>query len=62
MENGEIVYGDVLIGCDGSGWRDWVTRTALLKAFGQDDVCERTGMQIYAYVSALPLRVCLAYN
>lgn len=56
------MYGDVLIGCDGSGWRDWVTRTALLKAFGQDDVCERTGMQIYAYVSALPLRVCLAYN
>ena len=47
MENGEVVYGDVLVGCDGSLLKDWVARTTLLQAFGEDEVCERTGMQIH---------------
>ncbi|KAI1784259.1 FAD/NAD-P-binding domain-containing protein [Ganoderma leucocontextum] len=47
LENGEVVYGDVIVGCDGSAWKDWVTRTAVLKAFGQGDVAEPTGMQFY---------------
>ena len=52
LENGEVVYGDVLVGCDGSAWKDWVTRTSVLKAFGQSDIAEPTGMQVFKYVSA----------
>ncbi|KAI1789958.1 FAD/NAD-P-binding domain-containing protein [Ganoderma leucocontextum] len=47
LENGEVVYGDVIVGCDGSSWKDWVTRTAVLKAFGQGEVAEPTGMQFF---------------
>ncbi len=52
LENGEGVYGDVLVGCDGSAWKDWVTRTSVLKAFGQSDIAEPTGMQVFKYMSA----------
>ncbi|KAM5530125.1 hypothetical protein V8D89_016203 [Ganoderma adspersum] len=48
LENGELVYADVLVGCDGSAWKGWVTRTEILKAFGQVDVCESAGIQLYA--------------
>ena len=50
LENGEVVHGDVLVGCDGSAWKGWVTRTEILKAFGQVDVVESAGIQLYAYV------------
>ena len=50
LENGELVYGDVLVGWDGSAWKGWVTRTEILKAFGQVDVVESAGIQLYAYV------------
>nr|VWO97589.1 Maackiain detoxification [Ganoderma boninense] len=47
VENGELVYGDVLVGCDGSSWKGWVTRTAVLNAFGLDDIAEPAVMQIF---------------
>ena len=53
LENGELAYADVLVGCDGSAWKDWVTRTSVLKAFGQGDIAEPTGMQIFKYASVL---------
>ena len=51
LESGEVVHGDVLVGCDGSLWKDWVTRTAVLDALGEGETCEPSGIQIYAYVS-----------
>ncbi|KAM5530126.1 hypothetical protein V8D89_016204 [Ganoderma adspersum] len=50
LENGEVVHGDVLVGCDGSAWKGWVTRTAVLDALGEDETCDPWGMQIYAMV------------
>ena len=56
LENGELAYADVLVGCDGSAWKDWVTRTSVLKAFGQGDIAEPTGMQIFKYAYPLQIR------
>ena len=52
LENGEVVHGDVLVGCDGSAWKGWVTRTSVLNALGEEETCgDPSGMQIYTYVS-----------
>ena len=52
LENGEVVHGDVLVGCDGSAWKGWVTRTSILDALGEEETCgDPSGMQIYTYVS-----------